>query len=112
MWLLTNFGFFSTVKKPGEQHLTVRARSGGDLDRLRERYRPSLGPTLEGVGTDYRYRAVASTEEVANAMTEIVRELDYSNFKSEVGRRMGYGRSRVYGRVWEALHAIGREEER
>jgi hypothetical protein len=112
MWLLTNFGFFSAVQKPGEQELTVRARSAGDLDRLREQYLPGLGPTVDGAGTDYRYRALVGREDLANAMGEIVRDLDYSNFKSEVGTRMGYGRSRVYGRVWEALHAIGREEER
>jgi hypothetical protein len=43
-------------------------------------------------------------------MGEIVRDLDYSNFKSEVSRRMGPGRSHIYGRVWSALRAV--EEER
>jgi hypothetical protein len=112
MWLLTNFGFFSTVQKPGEQELTVRARSAGDLDRLRERYLPGLGPTVDGAGTDYRYRALVGREELANAMAEIVRDLDYSNFKSEVGRRMGQGRSHTYSRVWGALREIESEEER
>jgi hypothetical protein len=110
MWLLTNFGFFSTVKKPGEAQLTVRARSAGDLDRLRDQYLPSLGPTVEGAGTDYPYRAHTSTEDLAAAMGEIVRDLDYSNFKSEVGRRMGPSRNHIYSRVWSALRAI--EEER
>jgi hypothetical protein len=110
MWLLTNFGFFSTVRKPGEHQLTVRSRSVGDLDRLRDQYLPSLGPTVEGAGTDYPYRALASPEDLASAMGEIVRDLDYSNFKSEVSRRMGPGRSHIYGRVWSALRAV--EEER
>lgn len=109
MWLLTNFGFFSAVKKPGDDGLTVRARSAGDLERLRAQYLPSLGPTIEGAGTDYPYRAHASTEELAEAMAKIVRDLDYSNFKSEVGRRMSHGRSHIYSRVWSALRAI--EEE-
>ena len=43
-------------------------------------------------------------------MAQIVRDLDYSNFKSEVGRRMGPARSHIYGRVWSALRGI--EEER
>lgn len=110
MWLLTNFGFFSTVKKPGEHQLTVRARSAGDLDRLRKQYLPGLEPTVEGAGTDYPYRARTSPEDLANAMGDIVRDLDYSNFKSEVSRSMGHGRSHIYGRVWGALRAI--EEER
>lgn len=106
MWLLTHFGFFSTVKKPGEDDLTVRTRNAGDLDRLRERYLPKLGPTIEGAGTDYPYRALTSAEDLANGMGKMVRDLDYSNFKSEVGRRMGPGRSRVYSRVWGDLRAI------
>lgn len=110
MWLLTNFGFFSTVKKPGEDQLTVRARSAGDLDRLREQYLTSLGPTIKGAGTDYPYRAVTSVEDLATAMGDIVRDLDYSNFKSDVSRRMGYGRSHIYSEVWAALRAIEKEQ--
>lgn len=106
MWVLTTFGFFSTVRKPGDDHLTVRARSAGDLDRLRERYLPGLGPTVEGAGTDYRFRALADPEEFAGAMAAIARDIDYANFKSEVSRRMGPRRSHVYGRVWSELYAI------
>jgi hypothetical protein len=35
MWLLTPFGFFSVVNKPGDPHLTVRSRVRADLDALR-----------------------------------------------------------------------------
>jgi hypothetical protein len=38
MWLVTTFGFFSIVSKPGDAAravLTVRARSAADLERLR-----------------------------------------------------------------------------
>ena len=34
MWLMTNFGFFSIVKKEGEVNLTVRARVKQDLLNL------------------------------------------------------------------------------
>ena len=60
MWLFTPFGFFSIVQKPADKSagtLTVRARVGVDLDNLRQRYLPSLGPTQAAAGTDYRYRA-------------------------------------------------------
>lgn len=106
MWLLTTFGFFSTVKKPGDDHLTVRARCAGDLDRLRTQYLPSLSPTVAGAGTDYPFRAHVGVEELAQAMAEIVRDLDYSNFKSEVGRTMGRSRSKIYNNVWTDLLVI------
>lgn len=109
MWVLTTFGFFSTVRKPGDDHLTVRARNAGDLDRLRDRYLPALGETIEGAGSDYRFRAAADAEEFAEAMAAVARDIDYANFKSEVNRRMGPRRSHVYGRVWSELHAIGDE---
>jgi hypothetical protein len=34
------------------QHLTIRTRVKADLDRLRERYLPELGPTQGKAGTD------------------------------------------------------------
>lgn len=58
MWLFTTFGFFSVVRKPGEPILAMRARARDDLDRLRERCLPELGPTIAGGGTDYPCRAV------------------------------------------------------
>ena len=57
MWLFTTFGFFSIVQKPGQRHLCIRARSAADLDRLRARYLPALGPIETGTGTDYPHRA-------------------------------------------------------
>ena len=109
MWLFTNAGFYSIVKKPGYEDLTVRARSADDLERLRQRHLPSLGPTIEGGGTDYPYRVVVSADDLASAIAEIVRELDYSNFKSEVGTRMGPDRAGTYHRLWTALLDIERE---
>ena len=109
MWLFTKTGFYSIVKKPGDQDLTVRARNGSDLDRLRDRHLPSLGRTIEGGGTDYPYRAFVSVDDLVDAMADIVRELDYANFKSEVARRMGHERAKTYGRVWSALLDIEKE---
>ena len=35
MWLMTNFGFFSFVQKPGDELLTLRSRVKMDLETLR-----------------------------------------------------------------------------
>lgn len=102
MWLLTPDGFYSIVQKRGETDLCVRSRVGADLDRLRERYLPSLTETTETDGSDYRYRAWASHDAVADALAAIARELDYDNFKSEVART-GYERADTYHHVWKVL---------
>ena len=46
MWLFTSIGFFSVVRKSGEQQLTVRARCASDLDRLRQQFMPGLSATM------------------------------------------------------------------
>jgi hypothetical protein len=110
MWIFTTFGFFSVVQKRGSPLLTIRARVRDDLDSLRVRHLPSLSPTIAGAGTDYRYRATVSHEQLALAMAAITRDIDYSNFKSEVVRRQDPSRARVYHRVWDALLQLARIE--
>ncbi len=109
MWLFTNIGFFSVVRKPGSAGLTVRARVRADLDRLRERYLPELGPTQAKGGTDYRWRATVTHSALAAAMGRIVMDLHYANFKMEVAARQGHDRAHRYGKVWEVLYDLPEE---
>ena len=103
MWIFTTIGFFSIVQKPGEERLTVRARAKKDLDALRSQYLPSLSETIEGAGTDYRYRAMVPRADLSEAMSRMVADITYSNFKSEVTRCAGPGRASLYHRIWEAM---------
>jgi hypothetical protein len=102
MWLLIPEGFYSIVQKKGERELCVRARVGADLDRLRETYLPALSETVETPGSDYRYRAWISRDGLAEGMEQIVRNLDYANFKNEVARH-DTSRAHVYSDVWGVL---------
>jgi 8-oxo-dGTP diphosphatase len=106
MWTLTPFGFYSAVKKHGDAFLTIRARVSDDLDALRDRYLPTLSPTVSGVGTDYPYRATCTPDAWGEALGAMGRDIDYANFKSEVGRRQGSARAHAYGKVWEALYGL------
>ncbi len=106
MWLITPLGFFSVVRKKGDTHLTVRARVAGDLDRLRERYLPDLSPVKAHAGTDYPYRATVSARSWALALSDMGRDIDYSNFKDEVAKVQGHDRAHVYANVWTALMGL------
>ena len=83
MWLFTNFGFFSVVKKDESDDLTVRSRTKSDLDRLRNHYLPSLSASRGHEGTDYPWRATTSASALAEAMSAFAQDIDYANFKDE-----------------------------
>jgi 8-oxo-dGTP diphosphatase len=120
MWLATQHGFYSIVRKQGESRLTVRARVAEDLDVLRKHFLPELSPTVTGAGTDYPFRGTCSAAAFAAAQVKLALDIDYANFKQRVGQVQGAGRSGVYGQAWAvfkklegqgpaaALHGSGR----
>lgn len=111
MWLLTPTGFFSIVCKPGDKErgvLTIRSRVRSDLDALKK-YLPTLGDIEEGAGTDYRFRAKANCNAIAKALTKMVQQLEYENFKNEVSRKQRKDRAKIYGKVWDVLYELQQE---
>jgi len=106
MWLFTTIGFFSVVRKPRETKLTVRSRVAADLDRLRERYLPTLSPTVVNAGTDYPFRARVARKEFSKALARMGEDIGYTNFKNEVAKVSGKGRAEIYSGVWTRLLAL------
>lgn len=93
MWIMTPaFGFLSVVQKPGDAktHLTVRGRSRDHLEAfvnaIPEKERKGL-EILEGAGTDYMFRVRVPRAIAVWTLMEEANNIDYSNFKSECGRR-------------------------
>lgn len=111
MWIVTEFGFFSVVEKPGDAKagaLTVRARVKADLERLRDLYLPELGPIAESKVNDYRFRAKAPRAAVAAAAARAVEGIRYENFKAQVRKTQGQKREAVLHDVWHALYQLQR----
>lgn len=109
MWLITPHGFFSIVQKPGDKAkhtLTIRSRVRSDLASLRDSVLPSMGAISESTDTDYRFRASALKSDVAKAVAQMVTNLDYDNFKSEVARKQGTKRAHLYHDVWDVLYRM------
>lgn len=111
MWLVTTFGFFSIVLEPGQDILTVRARTRHDLEELKNRFLPELGEIIEGAGKDYKYEATCHRNAVARAVGEIVMGIDYSKFRDSVLTLQGYRRASLYGRIWSMLWILQEEEQ-
>lgn len=109
MWLITEFGFFSVVQKPGDvaaKTLTLRARVRADLEALQARYLPALGEIVSDEGTDYQFRATASREAVGVALLHAALDIAYANFKATVEEKQGPERAHVYHDVWAALNNL------
>lgn len=104
MWIFTTFGFFSVVQKTGDTGFTVRARCQEDLENLCQRYLPKENlQIIEGEGTDYPYRIKVGKDTFSEVVKEITRDVEYSNFKSEVMAVQGLEREQVYASVWSTL---------
>jgi hypothetical protein len=103
MWIYTPWGAFSVVKQRGSTGaLTVRARLQSDLEQLRVRHLPTLGPVLHTTMTDYPFRAFVSPADFAKALAEIAEAIDYPNVKAETMRVSGLDRERVYHNIHAA----------
>jgi len=103
MWLMTNFGFFSVVQKPGDELLTVRTRVKKDLEMLREKYIPGLGEIIDTPKADYQFRTRVQKEVFAEAMRKVALDISYDNFKNSVVKVQGSKRAHIYHDVWSTL---------
>jgi hypothetical protein len=104
MWIFLNNAFLSIVDKgdPSGNTLLVRARRRADLQRAF----PDAD-IVAGAGTDYRYRARVGRSAVADRLAQLVREIDYGNFKSGVQEP---DRHDTYMDVWDAMYRFQRSE--
>lgn len=105
MWLVAKTGFYSIVFKAEHgPRLTIRARVRQDLISLKRFYLPKMSKIIDTNDTnDYRFRAFASRQHIAQAVGKIASEINYGNFKDEVKKTQGTERASAYMRVWSDL---------
>lgn len=84
MWVITDFGFFSSVRKHGDAEagtLTIHARVCGDLEAL-GRLITHHRADPRGVGSDYAFRAHAPRAAVGAATAQAIKGIGYANVKA------------------------------
>jgi hypothetical protein len=102
MWICLNDAFLSIVAKDcPPDHLLVRARRKGDIERVF----PGV-VARESRHTDYRWRAAVPRERVAQAIAERLLSIDYDNFKDSVADRALHD---AYARVWGVMYGLQSE---
>lgn len=88
MWLCTQHGFYSIVRKAeGDRHLWhVRARMRGDLENLQALVWPQRRMQIhDSPAADYRWRIILDSElDLHDLFRALASHLDYSNFKGRI----------------------------
>ena len=110
MIVATYFGMFMPALRPpaklngDTRELQVRSRRAIDLDRLRERYLPNLGPTLSLPGTDYQFRAYCTKAEWGAALAAIAADIDYVKFKDTPAKYLkDDALTSAYSKMWGSI---------
>jgi hypothetical protein len=97
MWMFTQLGFFSIVKKPDGYH--IRARQKQDLVNL------GLEPVKSYPGSDYPWRGIVKESSKWDAITDkLMGSIDYPNFKSRIAQRPDQKhRNHRYHAIWALM---------
>jgi hypothetical protein len=83
MWLFTRDGFLSIVEHNDKPDmLLVRSRFKGHIERI---FGDLVKEVEKDAGTDYEYRAEIPKAKVAEVIAQMVLDIDYGNFKNELG---------------------------
>ncbi|GAA5146357.1 hypothetical protein GCM10023213_39270 [Prosthecobacter algae] len=81
MWLCTQLGFLSIVRKePDTFH--IRARCREDLDQLGAACTGT--PIASYAGSDYPWRILCPAADLPRFMSALTTSIDYGNFKSAI----------------------------
>lgn len=104
MWIFTETGFVSAVRKPEHPDLiTVRARDRQSLEALAEKANVEIKKSPRG---DYPYRVFVGDGPFIEWFLDRGAELKYDNFKSRVYKTRGPEFARALGNVWSAMLAV------
>ncbi len=106
MWLCTDLGFFSVVRK-GTNEYHIRARVRRDLENLKTAMAVDLGAQLPDIqcwpAADYRWRVVVGFQSWAVIGNYLMRSISYSNFKSRIGSLPDQkNKLNAYHELWHA----------
>ncbi len=103
MWLFTIHGFYSIVQKTDDT-FHIRSRHKRDLMNLRELAGLEAAVEKSYPGSDYPWRIIATRGQKDAAVEALGRDIEYSNFKSAVGREPDQaGKLSAYHEVWSVM---------
>ena len=110
MWLFTETGFISAVRKGhGEENLVVRARNIKALGKLSEFAQTAIVRTP---AADYPFRLHVTPETWGDYVKTVSLAVDYRNFKTQVKKTLGQDHSDALGLVWKTMLSLQDDDAR
>lgn len=110
MWIFTETGFVSAVRKPEYPDvITVRARDRQSLEALAAKANVEIKRSPNG---DYPYRVFVGDGPFIEWFLDRGAELQYDNFKNRIYETRGSRFASALGNVWSAMLAVEDEEAR
>ena len=101
MWIFTTSGFVSAVYKDGA--VIVRSRDEESLMSIAVMENTLITKTPFA---DYPYRVKTDHETFAKWLETEAKSIEYSNFKSEIHRTLGYEYTHALNQVWSVMHEV------
>lgn len=103
MWICLKSAFLSIVEPSAQgvntgDMLLVRARRNGDIESVFPAAKVERRPER-----DYLFRALLPRQEVAAAIAEQVRGIDYPNFKNSVKNKRLHD---AFARIWSIMAGL------
>jgi hypothetical protein len=110
MWIFTDTGFISAVRKPEYPGVvTVRSRDRLSLEALATRAQVEIKRSPKG---DYPYRVFVGDGPFIEWFLDRGGDLKYSNFKNRVAETRGKEFASALNKVWLAMLAVEDAEAR
>jgi hypothetical protein len=106
MWIFTDTGFVSAVRKPwAKDKMTVRARDKQSLAELSE---VSGEDIITSKDSDYPHRVVVDDLVFKSWLLATIDVMDYDNFKNRVYETRGKKFASLLSKVWSVM--LGAED--
>jgi hypothetical protein len=110
MWIFTDTGFISAVRKPEYPGVvTVRSRDRESLELLAQKAQVEIKRSPHG---DYPYRVFVTDGPFIEWFLDRGSELSYSNFKNRVVQTRGKKFASALNQVWAAMLSVEDDEAR
>lgn len=110
MWIFTDTGFISAVRKPEYPGVvTVRSRDRESLELLAAKAQVEIKRSPHG---DYPYRVFVGDGPFIEWFLDRGSELSYSNFKNRVVQTRGKKFASALNQVWAAMLSVEDDEAR